>query len=99
MGAVMPVWNALKDPGLLLFRGQFTALMAFMMDAQKDLRVDMGENFPCLGLYVRTKASTVLPRWECSIDVSELRARYGGVLTRRRGGDEGCFRDRSFEEM
>jgi len=35
--------------------------MALMMDAQKDLRVDMGENFPYLGLYDRTKASTVLP--------------------------------------
>ncbi len=27
--------------------------MAFMMDAKKDLRVDMGENFPCLGPYER----------------------------------------------
>ena len=35
--------------------------MAFMLDAQKDLRVDMGENFPCLGPYDRMKASTVLP--------------------------------------
>jgi len=60
-GTVMPVRNALKNPGLLLFRGQFTALMAFMMDAQKDLRVDMGESFPYLGLYDRTKASAVLP--------------------------------------
>jgi len=42
-------------------RGRFTALMVFMMDAQKDLRVDMGENFPYLGPYDRMKASTVLP--------------------------------------
>jgi len=30
-----------------------TALMALMMDAQKDLPVDMGESFPCLGPYDR----------------------------------------------
>ena len=28
-----------------------TALMAFMMDTQKDLRVDMGGSFPYLGSY------------------------------------------------
>ena len=49
------------SPGLFLSMGQFTALMAFMLDAQKDLRVDMAENFPYPGPYDRTKASTVLP--------------------------------------
>jgi hypothetical protein len=33
MGTVMPVWNALKDPGLFLSTERFTVLMAFMMDA------------------------------------------------------------------
>ena len=41
--------------------GRFTGLMAFMIDAQKDLRVDMGEYFPYPGPHDRTKASTVLP--------------------------------------
>ena len=35
-----------------------TGLMAFMMDAQKDLPVDMGEYFPYMGSY-DMKASTV----------------------------------------
>jgi len=30
-----------------------TALMAFIMDAQKDLPVDMGRSFPYLGYYGR----------------------------------------------
>ena len=46
-----------------------------------DLRVDMGKNFPYSGPYDRMKASTVLPRWECSINVPTVMARYGGVLT------------------
>ncbi|MCD4808246.1 MAG: hypothetical protein K8R13_11925 [Methanococcoides sp.] len=41
-------------------KGRFTALMAFMMDAQK-VRVDMGVYFPCPGPCDRKKASTVLP--------------------------------------
>ena len=67
--------------------------MAFMMDAQKDLRVDMGESFPYLGPYERTKASTVLPRWECSIDVPTVMARYGGVLTSPVTFNEGGLSD------
>jgi hypothetical protein len=35
--------------------------MAFMLDAQKDLRVDVGGNFQYLGLYERMTASAVLP--------------------------------------
>ena len=61
IGTVIPVCNALKDSGPVPSMGRFKVLMAFMMDAKKDLRVDMEENFPCLGLYDRTKASTVLP--------------------------------------
>ena len=54
-------------------------LMAFMMDARKDLPVDMGGEFPVPGNLWQegTKACMVLPRWECSIAVSEVTARYG----------------------
>ena len=47
--------------------------------------MDMGEYFPCLGLYGRMKASTVLRGWGCFIAVSAVTARYGGVLTNRGG--------------
>ena len=50
MGTVMPVRNALKDTGLFLSKSQFTALMAFIIEAKKDLPVDMGENFPISGI-------------------------------------------------
>ena len=57
------------------------------MDAKKDLPVDMGEKFPVPGTLWQegTKASTVLPRWECSIAVSVVTARYGAVLNNRGG--------------
>ena len=59
--------------------------MAFMLDAQKDLRVDVGEYFPCPEPCDRMKASTVLPRWGCFIALSAVTARYGAVLTNRGG--------------
>ena len=40
MGTVMPVRNVLNDPGMFLPKGEFTGLMAFMMDARKNLPVD-----------------------------------------------------------
>jgi len=72
--------------------------MAFMMDAQKDLRVDIGEYFPYPGPCDRTKASTVL-----SVGMLYCRIGSDGTI----GGcpdqpgryDEGCLRDRSFEEI
>jgi len=51
MGTVMPVRNVLNDPGMFLPKGEFTGLMAFMMDARNDLPVDMDGSFPCLGSY------------------------------------------------
>jgi hypothetical protein len=80
VGTVMPVRNALKDSRACSWsKGQFTALMVFMMDALKDLRVDMGENFPYPGPCDRMKAS-ILPQWGCFIAVSAVTARYGVCL-------------------
>ena len=56
-------------------------LMALMIDAQKDLPVDMGGSFPYLGPCDRMKAFTVSAGWECFIAVPEVTARYGAVLT------------------
>jgi len=74
-----------------------TGLMAFMMDAQKDLPEDMGESFPYPGPCDRTKASIVMPWWECSIAVSEVAVWYGAVLTSPGGvmwqvPGPGCYR-------
>ena len=68
-------------------------MMALMMEAQKDLRVDMGEYFPYLGPYDRTKASTVLLRWGCFIAVSAVTARYGAVLISQESMERGVLGD------
>ena len=54
--------------------------------------MDMGEYFPYLGPCDRTKASTVLVRWECSIGVLDVTARYGAVPTTRRDNEKAVFR-------
>ena len=46
---VQYVWGIAIAAGMLYV----TELMAFMMDAQKDLPVDMGESLPYLGSYER----------------------------------------------
>lgn len=44
---VQYVWRIAIAAGMLFVTG----LMAFMMDAQKDLPVDMGVSFPYMGSY------------------------------------------------
>ena len=61
MGAVMPVWNALKDSGPVPVKGAVHGADDVHAGCIKDLHVDMGENLPCPGPCDGTKASAVLP--------------------------------------
>ena len=61
MGTVMSVWNVLKDSGPVPVKGAVHGADDVHAGCIKDLRVDMGENFPYPGPCDRTKASTVLP--------------------------------------
>ena len=74
------LWKGCSRKNLLRILRDNTGV-SIGMDAKNDLPVDMGKNFPYPGPCDRTKASTVLPRWECSIAVPAVMARYGGVLT------------------
>jgi len=75
----MPVRNALKDSGPVPVKGAVHGADGVHAGSQKDLRVDIGEYFPYLGPYDRTKASAVLFGGSAVLEVT---ARYGAVPTR-----------------
>ena len=86
------LWKGCSRKNLLRILRDNTGV-SIGMDAKKDLPVDMGENFPYPGPCDRTKASTVLPRWECFITVPEMTARYGAVLISQESMERGVLGD------
>jgi radical SAM protein with 4Fe4S-binding SPASM domain len=102
IGIVMPAGRAKKNSSLFLTKDMFKSLMEFVIDAKKEIDVDVGENFPFLGRFDRKIRKT--PKF-CPVGILYCCIGADGHI---RGCPdqpdtelyrEGFIKDKSFEEI